>query len=193
MNKNKKTKTKNLSSKRESKKSISVYLIGGIVIIVIAVAIYMMSGNDNSASSQTDYRRSNQESDLYKFKKEGELSFNSTEGEFLASIDIEVAETMQERALGLMNRDKMEENQGMFFIFPFEEEQSFWMRNTLISLDMIFVNSNNTIVKIHKNTQTQSDQSYPSNAPAIYVVEVIAGFTDKYKIKEGDKIVWRRF
>lgn len=126
-------------------------------------------------------------------KKEGELSFNSSDGEFLTSIDIEIAETLQERALGLMNRDKMDEKQGMFFIFPFEEEQSFWMRNTLISLDMIFVNSNNTIVKIHKNTKTQSDQSYPSNAPAIYVVEVIAGFTDKYNIKEGDKIVWRRF
>ncbi|MBZ0178302.1 MAG: DUF192 domain-containing protein [Melioribacteraceae bacterium] len=193
MSKNKKSKTKNLKSEKESKKSISVYLIGGIVIVILAAVFFMMSGNDNSSSPQTDYRRSNQESDLYKFKKEGELSFNSSDGEFLTSIDIEIAETLQERALGLMNRDKMDEKQGMFFIFPFEEEQSFWMRNTLISLDMIFVNSNNTIVKIHKNTKTQSDQSYPSNAPAIYVVEVIAGFTDKYNIKEGDKIVWRRF
>src|SRR5690554_6708741 len=125
MSKNKKTKTKNLKSKPESKKSITVYLIGGIVIIVIAAAIFMMSGNNNSSSSQTDYQRSNEQSDLYKFKKEGELSFNTDGGEFLASIDIEIAETMQERALGLMNRDKMEENQGMFFIFPFEEEQSF--------------------------------------------------------------------
>ena len=80
----------------------------------------------------------------------------------------------------------------MLFIFSRQEYQSFWMRNTAISLDIIFVNSNNEIVTIHKNTNTFSDKSYPSTKPAIFVVEVIAGFTDKYGINVGDKIVWRR-
>jgi hypothetical protein len=128
--------------------------------------------------------------DEYTFRKEGELTFYSMNNEPLISIDIELADTEYDRQLGLMKRKSMEENQGMLFIFPDEELKSFWMRNTFISLDIIFVNTKKEIVTIHKNTRTLSDQSYPSAAPAIYVVEVVAGFTDKYKIKEGDKISW---
>ncbi len=91
-----------------------------------------------------------------------------------------------------MYRTKMLEMRGMLFIFEYEKKQSFWMRNTFIPLDIIFVNKNYEIVKIHKNTQPFADTSYPSEAPAIYVVEVNGGFTDKYSVKEGDKIVWRK-
>ena len=84
----------------------------------------------------------------------------------------------------------MNEKQGMLFIFPVEERQSFWMRNTLISLDMIFINSNKKIITIHKNTKVLSEQSYPSTAPAQFVLEVKAGFTDKYNIQIEDKIDW---
>jgi hypothetical protein len=64
------------------------------------------------------------------------------------------------------------------------------MRNTLIPLDMMFINKDNKIITIHKNTKTLSAQSYPSTAPAIYVVELVGGFTDKYNIIVGDKIFW---
>jgi hypothetical protein len=128
--------------------------------------------------------------DEYIFKKEGELTFYSKNNEPIITIDIELADNEYDRQLGLMKRKSMEENQGMIFIFPDEDQRSFWMRNTFISLDMIFVNSNKEIVTIHKNTRVLSDQSYPSSAPVIYVVEVVAGFTDKYNIKEGDKISW---
>ncbi|MBN1637640.1 MAG: DUF192 domain-containing protein [Ignavibacteriales bacterium] len=127
-----------------------------------------------------------------KFTKQGELTFNTGNGDFIATINIEIADDDSKREQGLMYRDKMEENQGMLFIFPVEEPRSFWMSNTMISLDIIFVNSKNEIVKIHKNTTPYSRTSYPSDAPAQFVVEVITGFTDKYNIKEGDKVVWRR-
>ena len=91
-----------------------------------------------------------------------------------------------------MNRSSMKENQGMLFIFPDEEIQSFWMRNTLISLDMIFVNKNKKIVTIHKNTKILSSQSYSSTEPAMYVIEVDGGFTDRHHIVRGDKIYWMR-
>lgn len=126
----------------------------------------------------------------YSFTKEGELVFSDSVGIQKAKIDIEIADDDYQRELGLMNRKSMQENQGMLFIFPFERFQSFWMRNTFISLDIIFVDANKTIVTIHKNTQVLSDQSYPSSKPAKYVVEVVAGFTDKYKISVGDKIEW---
>ena len=126
----------------------------------------------------------------YMFTKEGELAFADSLGNTKTKIDMEVADTEYDRQLGLMNRKHMDENQGMLFIFPREEFQSFWMRNTFIPLDMIFVGADYRIVTIHKNTQTLSDQSYPSSKPAKYVIEVVGGFTDKHKINEGDKVNW---
>jgi len=127
----------------------------------------------------------------YTFTKEGELSFLSPSGNLLKSIDIEFADTDYDRQLGLMFRKKMKETEGMLFIFPIEEMQSFWMRNTYISLDVLFVDANFKIVTVHKNSKTLSDQSYPSSSPAKYVVEVIAGFTSKYGVKEGDYISFK--
>ena len=132
----------------------------------------------------------NNEETYYNFKKGGELTFTDSIGNFLAKIDIEIADNNYERQLGLMNRISMEENQGMLFIFPTERYQSFWMLNTLFSLDILFINSNKEIVTIHKNTTPTSQQSYPSSKPAIYVVEVVAGYTDKFNINEGDRIHW---
>ena len=132
----------------------------------------------------------NNEETYYNFKKEGELTFTDSTGKEITKIDIEIADNDYDRQLGLMNRKSMEENQGMLFIFPTERYQSFWMLNTLFSLDMLFINSNKEIVTIHKNTAPVSQQSYPSSKPAIYVLEVVAGYTDKFNIKEGDKIYW---
>jgi uncharacterized membrane protein (UPF0127 family) len=126
------------------------------------------------------------------FKKQGEVYFQDKNKNLIQKIDAEIAETDDKRHLGLMFRDKLEENQGMFFIFQEEEPQGFYMRNTIIPLDIIFVNSKKQIVKIHKNTTPYSEKTLPSGKPAIYVVEVNGGFTDKYKIKEGDYIDWRR-
>jgi len=130
------------------------------------------------------------EVEYYTFTKEGELTFTDSLGTLKSKIDIEIADNVYERSLGLMNRKEMNENQGMLFIFPESEYQSFWMRNTLISLDMIFVNDKKEIVTIHKNTKILSDQSYPASKLALYVVEVLAGYTDKHDIKIGDKIDW---
>jgi uncharacterized membrane protein (UPF0127 family) len=124
----------------------------------------------------------------YMFKKNGELTFTDSLNNPKAKIDIQIANNDFDRELGLMFRKQMDENKGMLFIFSEEAKQSFWMRNTLISLDMVFVNASNKIVTIHKNTQTLSDQSYPSTAPAKYVVEVNGGYCSKHNINEGDKI-----
>lgn len=126
------------------------------------------------------------------FKKQGEVYFQDSLKNLVKKIDIEIAETEDKRHLGLMYRENMQEDQGMLFIFPAEDLESFYMKNTIIPLDIIFVNAKKQIVKIHKNTEPFSEKSLPSLKPAIYVVEVNAGFTDKYKIKEGDLIEWRR-
>ena len=168
---------KSHSTKKTIKPVYQVIAVIALIALIIFLVFPGIFKKDNSL-------------DEYTFTKEGELTFFTQDNKEITKIDIELADSEYDRQLGLMKRKSMEEKQGMLFIFPDEELKSFWMRNTFISLDMLFINSKKEIVTIHKNTRTLSDQSYPSTAPAIYVVEVIAGFTDKYKIKEGDKISW---
>ncbi|RPD42180.1 DUF192 domain-containing protein [Chitinophaga barathri] len=127
------------------------------------------------------------------FKKEGQLSFIGKEkGDTIKTIDIEIAETDEERAKGLMDRKSMEDTQGMLFIFSAPEEQSFWMKNTYISLDIMYVNEKFEIVSIQKYATPLSEESLPSYKKAQYVVETNAGFADKYKIAFGDKIAYTK-
>jgi len=126
-----------------------------------------------------------------KFRKDGELSFiDKKTQEVLFKINIEIASTDMEKAMGLMYRREMNENEGMLFLFETETTQLFYMRNTIIPLDIIYVNSKFEIVDIYKNTKVLDETSLPSKAPARYVVEINAGLCDKYNIKEGDKIIF---
>ena len=86
----------------------------------------------------------------------------------------------------------MNNSQAMLFIFDVEEPQAFWMKNTIIPLDIIYVNSNKEIVSIAANTEPYSEKSLPSGRPAIYVVEVNGGFCDQYGIAAGSKISFTR-
>lgn len=126
------------------------------------------------------------------FIKQGEVYFQDKNKNLTKTIDVELAETEDKRHTGLMYRDNMEESQGMLFIFDKEEPQGFYMKNTIMPLDIIFINAKKEIVKIYKHTTPFSEQDLPSFKPILYVVEVKAGFTDKYNIKEGDFIDWRR-
>lgn len=104
---------------------------------------------------------------------------------------VEVAENDYERAKGLMYREDLPENQGMLFIFNEAKERNFWMKNTPVSLDIIFVDADLKIIKIHKDTTPFSTTNYSSHLPAMYVVEVRAGFSERYQIFEGNKIKLR--
>ena len=106
----------------------------------------------------------------------------------IVNIEIEVADEEAERMRGLMDRISMPENAGMLFIFEEEEQRSFWMKNTYLSLDIIFINSKKEIVSIQTYTTPKTTTGIPSELPAKYVLEVNAGFTDKYGISAGDKI-----
>ncbi|MCX6256307.1 MAG: DUF192 domain-containing protein [Bacteroidia bacterium] len=124
-----------------------------------------------------------------RFKKEGNLSFiGSKTGKSKKDIDIEIADNENRQMQGLMYRKSMLDSQGMLFVFSKQQMQSFWMKNTFIPLDIIFADENGMIVTIQKNTTPLSEKSIPSFKPALYVVEVNAGFSDKYNIEEGDNI-----
>ncbi len=166
------------SSKHKTKLSLQKIVIG---VLALAVIGFFIVNNFITNEPKVEY---------YTFTKEGELTFTDSLGTLKAKIDLEIADNDYERQLGLMNRKEMKENEGMLFIFPRQDYQSFWMRNTLISLDIMFVNDQKEIVTIHKNTKILSETSYPSSAPSIYVVETLAGFADRHNIQVGDKIDW---
>lgn len=170
-------------SEQKSSKEKSKISLQKIVIAVLALAVigFFIVNNFITNEPKVEY---------YTFTKEGELTFTDSLGILKAKIDLEIADTEYERQLGLMNRKEMKETEGMLFVFPRQDYQSFWMRNTLISLDIMFVNDQKKIVTIHKNTKILSETSYPSSAPSIYVVETLAGFADRHNIQVGDRIDW---
>jgi uncharacterized membrane protein (UPF0127 family) len=170
--------TEQKSDKTKNKITWQRIIIG---VVVVALLGFFIVNNFITNEPKVEY---------YTFTKEGELTFTDSLGVLKTKIDLEIADNNYERQLGLMNRKEMKENQGMLFIFPMQGNQSFWMRNTLISLDILFVNDQKQIVTIHKNTKILSDQSYPATQPSIYVVEVLAGFSDRHNIQVGDKINW---
>jgi uncharacterized protein len=122
------------------------------------------------------------------FVDEGDLKFIDKNGKEIAKIDIEIVDKDAERNQGLMYRTHMGEFQGMLFLFEKPAPQAFWMHNTYISLDIIYVNEKKEVVSIQKNAATENDTSLPSKKPAQFVVEVNAGFADRYGIVEGTKI-----
>ena len=167
-------------------KGINTVFLLAVVAIAAVVVFFIMNQKESNPNFIA-------QDSAPTFKKEGELLFiNSTAGDTLATIDIEIADNDQKTAQGLMYRSSMPQNAGMLFLMPREDIQGFWMRNTYIALDMIFVNSKMEIVTIHPNTTPMKESSYTSTAPALYVVEVNAGFCHNNRIVKGDKIDFTR-
>jgi uncharacterized membrane protein (UPF0127 family) len=104
------------------------------------------------------------------------------------AVDAEVAGTPEMRERGLMWRKQLAEGKGMLFVFPIEEEHSFWMRNTLIPLDMLFIDTDGLIVGIEENTPTMSDDTFEVGCPSRYVLEVNAGWTRAHGVFAGQSV-----
>ena len=128
-----------------------------------------------------------------RFKKEGNLTIlkDSTKTE-IKRLDIEIAETEYETQTGLMYRNSMLENQGMLFIFKDEQPRSFYMKNTRIALDIIYINADKKIVSFQENAKPLNETSLPSNLPAKYVLEINAGLVNSWNIEVGDVIDFKK-
>jgi uncharacterized protein len=100
---------------------------------------------------------------------------------------VELAASEEERARGLMHRKELPEGRGMVFDFQQEQDVAFWMKNTYIPLDMIFIRGDGTIRRIAANTEPLSERTVPSGGPVRYVLEVIGGTARKLGIEPGDK------
>ncbi|MFC1622082.1 DUF192 domain-containing protein [Patescibacteria group bacterium] len=107
-------------------------------------------------------------------------------------VGVKIADTAKKRSQGLMHVENLGENQGMFFIFPTSNFHTFWMKNTLISLDLIWINKNNEIVHIKENAQpckTLNCEVYSTPKPAKYVLEVNGGWVEKNGVGVGNLVV----
>ena len=101
---------------------------------------------------------------------------------------VEMATTDEEKATGLMYRKELADGKGMLFDFSPEQQVSMWMKNTYISLDMIFIRADGRILRIAEDTEPLSTKIISSGGLAKGVLEVIAGTARKYRIAPGDRV-----
>jgi uncharacterized protein len=101
---------------------------------------------------------------------------------------VELAQTPEQLAQGLMYRDRLPSRSGMLFIFPMVEETSMWMRNTQIPLDMLFIGADSRITHIVSNTRPFDERPIPSGGPVRGVLEINAGKAAELSIGVGDKV-----
>ena len=111
------------------------------------------------------------------------------------TVRLRVANEPQERQSGLMHRESLANNSGMVFVYGEAQQVSFWMKNTLIPLDMIFVAPNGTVLNVqHASTQPNASTSelktYPSDGKAKYVVELPRGFANRTGVGQGTELVF---
>lgn len=123
------------------------------------------------------------------FKKDGELSiYKAQTDSLLQQIDIEIADTAYKRETGLMYRNELGKQQGMLFIFEEAQYLAFYMKNTKISLDIIYINEDKEIINIFENTLVMDETALASKSIAKYVLELNAGKVQKWGIEIGDYI-----
>jgi uncharacterized membrane protein (UPF0127 family) len=104
------------------------------------------------------------------------------------SFTVEVAESSDQLSYGLMNRTKLAADKGMLFIFDPAQPVGFWMKNTLIPLDMVFISPDSRVIKVHHMAKPEDETLIPSEGPVAYVLEIKGGQAKKRGIKAGDQL-----
>jgi len=159
---------------------IAIAIILFVVITIMALSFISWLGQRSSYSPAvvTDGSPGSPAVDIVE-KKDG-----GTNSHFV----VEVARTQEEHARGLMNRTSLPQENGMLFVFECSNMRYFWMENTLIPLDMIFISGDGQILSIRENTTPMSTDIISSGSPCMYVLEVNGGICQKDGISVGDRV-----
>ena len=139
----------------------------------------------------TDEGQSGSE-DLRGFQEEGTLAFVRPNGDTLRTISIDVADTDAERKRGLMRQQSLGYDRGMLFVFDSVDRGSMWMKNTPLPLDIVFVAPDSQVVNIARRTTPLSEEKITPEAPRKFVVEVRAGFADRFGLTDSTRVRWTR-
>ena len=105
-----------------------------------------------------------------------------------AEIQVELATTPATRACGLSNRDRLDPDKGMLFVFPEAAPRAFWMKDTHVALSIAFLDAERQVINIHDMVPLQTDERYPSDGPARYALEVNVGGFAAHEIGVGDVV-----
>ena len=120
-----------------------------------------------------------------------QVSFHDEQGIKIASFKVEIASTSAQHQKGLMHREDLAEDQGMLFIYQKEQSLSFWMKNTLIPLDIIYIGQDKKVVSVSANVQPCKEDpcsGYPSKGKASYVLEINGGLAEEFEIEKGTEV-----
>ena len=109
----------------------------------------------------------------------------------VSSFQVEIADSEREREYGLMCRKSLAADRGMLFLFPSAALQAFWMRNTLIPLDIIYIGANGRVVSITRNARPLDESPQPSTGPAKFVLELAGGRAAQIGLLPGDRVLHR--
>ena len=143
-----------------------------IRVFLFIVSIFLLSVSFSAQANET-------------FIKD-QVRIHAESGEELL-FDVEVALSKDQQEQGLMFRTSLPEQTGMLFVFKNVRKRSFWMKNTYIPLDIVFLDENGEIVGIHLNAKPESEESIESPAPAQYVIELDAGQASALALRVGDQ------
>ena len=144
-------------------------------LFIIAAALFASAASCGTASEEASIRG------------ETKLSIQTSEGS--SAFTVEIARTIDEQRTGLMFRREMAADAGMLFDYrPTPTIQSIWMKNTLIPLDVIFIDENGIIVTVYENAEPRSLESMPATQPSVAVLELNGGTMTKIGAKVGDEV-----
>ncbi len=154
------------------------------ILIIIGLAMVYSCKKDRSQSEEEHLS--------YPFTKEGVLHFADADGNVFKTIDIEFAQTTEETNLGLMDRDSMQDNQGMLFLMPTAQKQTFYMKNTRFPLDLVYISSDSLVVDIQQG-EPYNEQTIPSDTVSQFVLELNKGMALKWGIQENEtRVNWQK-
>ncbi len=165
------------------------------IVAIILVIVLLFGGllsseilnlSKNSTESITEISTVHSAVEEPQFKKEGELTFLKNQ----EKLTIEIADNEEETTQGLMYRRSMPDSCGMVFIFADSQPRSFWMKNTFLPLDILYLDESKKIVTIQANRTPFSEEEIPSFENAKYVLEVNAGYCKRKGIEKGDVVKW---
>lgn len=166
----------------------SLILSSTLIILFCFICYFILNNSSSSMSHQTKDTMENISSNL-KDKKPW-VKFTDSQGNVIAEVFVELAITQYETARGLMYRKQLPQNHGMLFMLREEKEHFFYMKNTLIPLDMIFINSDMKVAGIIENARPLKEDTLTVGEVSKYVLEVNAFFAKQNRIQKEHKVIF---
>lgn len=156
-----------------------------LYVLIVSVFFFFISCKNESVKKEVQRV-------AIEFRYEADISLLRYE-EVITKIQLELAQTDYQKETGLMHRKSLQPNQGMLFVYENERPRpGFYMKNTHIALDLIYLNASFEVVDVFKNAEPFNETTIPSIAPAMYVLEVNAGFVDEFDVVLGNRFAFAK-